>query len=819
MYSYESSRENLIKLIEESKEMNLTDLNEANTRFKFIDRILMECLGWEHNNISCEDSYEGKYSDYTINLFRSLAVLEAKKTGNYFELPIGSKNLIQPIKSIYTDNENLKAAINQVKGYCQDRSIQIAIFSNGWQLVAFIASRSDSVPVLEGNALIIPSLEVFLDNFKEVWNCLSKTGFSEGYLYKKLVGKKEVELPQKLSSTIYNYPGIKNRNPFQVELQIISDLVLEDVIKEKEIEKEFLKKCYCKSGALSSYSLVSKEILRTRYDYLFKPTDRQATLEQVANKKGLSSEFVEIFTNSLSKRPILLVGDVGVGKSTFIDNLILVEAETIFRKSINFKIDLGSKAIISLNIKEAVIDEIRDQLYDIYNIDIEYDGFVRKCYSLDFKRFKQSVKVKTLYSSNPDIALIKEVEFLSAKIDNKPEHLKRSLEYICRSQRKQIIVFIDNCDQRSDKDQEQAFLIAQEFSANWPMIVFLSLRPETFHNAKKESGALSGYNTKAFTIPPPRIDDVITKRLQFAKRITSGQIKLSVLNNITSFSNLDTLIDVLLYSITKNKELLTFINNLSNDNIRKAIGIIKEFFGSGHVNTKKILSIHAEKGNYTIPLHEMLRAVIYGDNVYYIPQNSEIINVFDVRHNSINEHFILLILIALLDDYSKNNRNHGFISIRDISSYFQGLGYNVEQIDSVLNFAYSNKLFETSQRGNILDEHDFNLQIRSTNLGLYHLRFLAKSFVYIDAIVLDTPLFKSEEKKNIHDVMDIDERLSRAEIFRQYLDKQWYHSKISSEYFDWELYSGELKENIIKISEKRYKHLSESTKHGVVSST
>jgi len=804
MNSYEQCREKLKELKSEFDSIDRTSLNEANTRFKFINKLLAECLDWGTNDISCEDSYQGKYTDYILNLFRSVAVVEAKKAGNYFELPVGKQSLFQPIKSVYRDNVNIKEAIDQVKGYCQERSIQIAIISNGWQLIAFIASRNDSVPPLEGNALVIPSLDIFLKEFKEAWNCLSKIGFEEEYLLKKLAGNTELELPQKLSSTIYQYPGIKNRNPFQTELEIISDLILEDVIKEKDLEAEFLNSCYCKSGALSNYSLVSKAILSTRYNYLFEIGDRKYTLQQVASKKGLSGELVELFANSLSKRPVLLVGDVGVGKSTFIDYLRLVEAHKVFEKAVSFKIDLGSRAIISLDIRKAVIGVIKEQLSELYKIDIEEDNFVRHCYHIDLEKFKKSVKVKRLYETDSEKAVEKEIDFLTNKVENEVEHLKKALEYICKHQKKQIIVFIDNCDQRSDTDQETAFLISQEFASDWPMIVFLSIRPETFHRTKKESGALSGYHTKAFTIPPPRIDEVIKKRLEFAQRITSGDIALSKLKNKTSFSKLHTLIDVLLESLDKNKNLLTFLNNVSNENIRKAIELIKKFFGSGHVDMEKILRIYEQQGNYIVPIHELLRSVIFSDNIHYSPTNSEIINVFEVRHHNPNEHFILLVLIALLDDYSKNNRNHGFISIKETYSYFQGAGFTPTQIDSILNYAYAKKMFETSQKGDLLESQNFDLQIRATNFAIYHLRFLLNSFTYIDAIIVDTPIFDDSFRGRILNVMNIEERLDRAVIFRDYLDKQWIASKLNSNHFNWEMYSNELYADIERIK-KRFK--------------
>ncbi len=799
MIKYEDCRSNLDKLKAEFDGLNRLALNEANTRFKLIDGLLIDCLNWEKTDISCEDSYEGKYTDYVLSLFRSVAVVEAKKSGNFFELPIGEKKIFQPLKSVYKDNQNIKEAINQVMGYCHRRSIQIGILCNGWQIIAFIANRNDSIPPLEGKALVVPSLDIFVSEFKTIWNCLSKNGLENEHLLKILLGKSEIELPSKLSSTIYQYPGIKNRNPFQIDLEIISDLVLEDVIKEKDIEKEFLMSCYCKSGALSNYSLVSKEILSTRYNYLFEEGDRKASLQQIATKKGLSGELVELFANSLSKRPVLLVGDVGVGKSTFIDYLRLVQAPKVFEKAISFKIDLGSRAIVALDMKRAIILLIKEQLYNSYNIDIEEDNFVRHCYFQNLQNFKSNIRVKRLYDSNPDKALEKEIDFLTEKVEDEVEHLKASLSYICKNQLKQIIIFIDNCDQRSDQDQESAFLIAQEFASDWPMIVFISIRPETYHRTKKETGALSGYHTKAFTIPPPRIDDVIKKRLEFAQRITSGEVALSRLRTNTSFSKLHILIDAFLYSMEVNPHLLTFLNNVSNENIRKAIELVKKFFGSGHVDMEKIIDIFEKTGRYNIPLHELLRSVIYGDNIHFSPNSSEIVNVFDIRYPKPNDHFVILMLLGLLDDYSKNSRNHGFVTIEEVYSYMQGHGYTPSQIDSALNFSYARKLFETSQKGDQLDVQNSHLQIRVTNSGVYHLRFLIQSFTYVDSIIVDTPILSESFKGKLLNESKIEKRLERAIIFKNYLDEQWKLSNIISNYFSWEGYSTELNEHIYGI--------------------
>src|SRR5690606_11803472 len=217
---------------------------------------------------------------------------------------------------------------------------------------------------------------------------------------------------------------------------------------------------------------------------------------------------------------------------------------------------------------------------------------------------------------------------------------------------------------------------------------------------------------------------------------------------------------------------------------------------------EKIYNICISQGKYTVPIHELLRSVIFSDNIHYSSSTSEIVNLLDVRYHNPNEHFILSVLVALLDDYSKNSRNDGFVTIKEVYSYMQGVGFDPRQIDSVLNFAYSKKLFETSQKGDKLLTQNNELNIRATNLAIYHLRFLLNSFTYIDAIVVDTPVFDPEFRDKIVNTMQISSRLERAEIFRNYLDEQWKISNLKTNHFTWPNLSKELEMDINNIKRR-----------------
>lgn len=131
--TYDNCFHNLEQLIIWNKNIE-KNRNEDTTRFHLIDTILTDCLDWDKSKIVTEPAYNGDYADYVLSLSRPMIILEAKREGNYFEIPIGKKDIEYSIRSLCKDNPEFKKAIEQVAGYCQQRGVEIAIVSNGWRL-------------------------------------------------------------------------------------------------------------------------------------------------------------------------------------------------------------------------------------------------------------------------------------------------------------------------------------------------------------------------------------------------------------------------------------------------------------------------------------------------------------------------------------------------------------------------------------------------------------------------------------------------------------------------------------------------------------
>ncbi len=799
MSNYEEARINLKRLAQFYKE-NEGNRNEATTRIQLIDCLFFECLGWSRQtDVEAEAAEVGEYADYIFHAPRHILIVEAKREGNYFELPAGENRIVYRIQSLCRDYPNLKSAIEQAMRYCQARGVPFGAVTNGHQVVAFVAVRTDGVSPLEGKALVFPTIDFMEAHFRELWDSLSKPGIQERKLQNKLLGDALPPIPPKLSASIYGYPGIKNRNVFQADLEIVSELVIEDVAKAVELEDQFLNECYCDSGALSQDSLVNRHILDARYSALFGTGSGGPVLSPAKTRNGVAPD---ILAKSISRRPILLIGDVGVGKSIFIRHLVRIDAREAFEKTINLYIDLGFGATLTRTIREYLLREIARQLDKNHGVDPDAANLIRGVYDLDLKKFSKGI-YGALQNTDPAKFREKELEFLDTKLRQRDEHLRSVLDHISKARKKQVVIFIDNCDQRNDDVQQEAFLVAQEIAASWPATIFVTLRPETFYRSSRE-GALTGYHPKAFSIAPPRVDLVIQKRLTFGLKITGGEIPLSSLPDHTraTFSNLDSVIRVFLHTLAKSSWLRECLDNISGGNVRLALDLVKEFFGSGHVDTQKIVTIHREQGSYDIPAHEFLRAVVFGDCEYYSPEKSPVVNLFDVSFGDPKEHFVLPILLSLLASALRSAIDDGFLGTSKVYEQMQRLGFVPDQIDAAVVRAHRSKLLETSTRRASRLDQETPHALRLTTVGAYHIQRLAELFSYLDAIVVDTPIFDPTVRSNIHDVRTITERIRRVRVFKAYLDRQWQVFEGTDTLFPWPTLSRHVGEELVSIEQR-----------------
>ena len=333
-----------------------------------------------------------------------------------------------------------------MQSYCSKRGVQYAVICNGHQLIAFLATRWDGVSPLEGNCLVCDGHLKIATEFSTIWQNLSPEGVGDKRLTRLLI-KGEIEgIPRKLSTHITNYHYYRYRNDSQTTLRTLAELLIEDVPNTQELEEQFYNECYCESGALSQYALLSKAILNARYTALSLQDQGHPTIRKIKKSRKESALDLNTINGAIANRPFVILGDVGVGKTSFLKNLIYKVAREEFGRAVYIYIDLGSQAALEEHLEDFVRKEFNQQLFDRYQIDLHSGNFVRNVYRKEIERFKTGI-YENIYNTNNALYEIKLVELLEEKLKDTGRHLTTSIRNLVRGQSRQVILILDNADQ------------------------------------------------------------------------------------------------------------------------------------------------------------------------------------------------------------------------------------------------------------------------------------------------------------------------------------------------------------------------------------
>lgn len=316
--------------------------NEAQNRFQFIDRLLLECLGWEHPFIEVEHSDEaGGKSDYILGT-PPKAVLEAKKQAVIFDILPGTKpTSVRKLRPLITGCKKLEAAVVQVVQYCALSAAQIAIVCNGPQLVVFQTKMPDASP-LDSECYVFNGFSDYVSCFPLLWKLLSPEGIAENVALKEISRHRNPHIPPKASTSLQEPQKYRYRSQFQGSLRTLADLLLDDVENNSAVKSEFYRECYVSLEANNQNLLLSKNIITQRYARTNEGGVTPASLS--ANlRKGKVDLTDGLQAGPMSAKPIVVIGDVGVGKTSFFENLFEKIERENSKLSIFIHINLGEK--------------------------------------------------------------------------------------------------------------------------------------------------------------------------------------------------------------------------------------------------------------------------------------------------------------------------------------------------------------------------------------------------------------------------------------------------------------------------------------------
>jgi AAA ATPase domain len=750
--------------------------NEATTRLHLIDRLLFDCLGWTQADTEVEDHQDGQFADYVLDKHSRRLVLEAKKEGVCFELPDGLSDNVS-LETLYALGGAVTAALQQVTEYAGRRGIPYAAICNGHQLAAFVGSRQDGIAPRKGRAMVFASPQQLVDRFDQLWEVLGPTGTAARRLTRKL-NVTVASAPPKLSEQIADYPGTVTPTERQIMLGTLGVLFKPEYERDNENEDRFLRECYCQPGAYSRLSMLNRGILRTRSAAAL-GHELRIGLEEARTQDGLSQALVEeVAITASGREPIVLLGPLGVGKTIFLRRLLRVDAHELAGDAVSLYVDLGRTAVFE-ELGPFIANAFREQLQDVYDVDIDSSSFLRGTYQREVAQFAKGIH-GALRESDPTEYTKREIARLEELSSHTESHLARSLTHLVTLRRQQVIIVLDNIDQRNQEDQEQTFVLAETMAKGWPCTVFVTLRPDTF-NASRLRGKLSAYQPRAFTIEPPRPERVVVQRLKFGLKYYEEQGALPQwFGWTTSSDDLQKYLDIMLRSFQRNERLQEALINLSGASARRALELARAFAESPHSEPEKTIERDRVDRPYVIPHYVFIQAVLLGDAAYYSPEKSRIPNLFDISTPDRREHFLLPILLGLLRRGVDQADPEGYVPIADVFAALQDLGFEPDQVEFAIRRALDGALVDA-----LPPDRDARA-IRLSAVGAYAHDRLALDFQYIDAVVIDLPVADSAVRERLAVVRAIRPRLERASAVLSYLDECWETAHLGDAgLFDW----------------------------------
>jgi hypothetical protein len=581
--------------------------NEAATRLRAIDTMLFDVLGWDRTRVDVERYCRAEgYADYAFMDSTGLSlVLEAKRADATFLLP-ANRFTEKPVGFALLAKECPAAdsALRQALGYAASLGARYIAITNGFQWLLTLTFVPNQ-PVSDRSVLVFESVAALENRFRLFFDSLSPDGVAENRSQDALLERRKAPPPSKLSTRVANYPAPANRNQIANELSAVLAAVWEEA-RHSEDGLQFLKECYVEPEANVGAMALASELIGQRLG-----TDERVLITNVDTPRA-----TEFLTSASAEKPIVVLGNVGTGKSTFLRFLRLVRAKDVLRKYIQIDINFVDRPDTADEVPAFVYGQVEEQLRSAYKIDVTDDGLIRAALNADLNRFKRSPEAKA-FVDDPDAYKREELTFIKQVRSDRQSFFQKVFAHVRGSRGFSIAIFLDNLDRRNPQIQEEAYLKASAIARDWSALVFVCLRPATFYQSKA-FGVLDSVAPKIITVVPPSTEPVLVKRLRYAAKYATGtpvpekqgRAPLSSAFAL-ELPQVARFLECLANSFRKRHELIDLFEAISNGNTREVLRYTYTFLTSLHLDTGEILRKLDADDRYLVPTHHALRALLF----------------------------------------------------------------------------------------------------------------------------------------------------------------------------------------------------------------
>jgi hypothetical protein len=772
--SIDPAYERFLKLKPEIEAALSVKPNESDTRLKVLDRFLFEILEWKHEAVFTEPPTPSGYIDYllTIGERRGAMVIEAKRSGLLH--PATKSDEVMYVALSGPVVKPLMPGIKQALTYAMENGVSVAVVTDGNTWLFFKASRTDGKPPLGGKGVLFPGLDAVTNNFTRLVELLNVGAIINRHHLAHLntaEGLVITDAEQQFYVLDPKDARMRLRDPLASDAALLFAQFFSRLSNEKD--REMLRDCFVETGESRRADFELEKIIQ-RVLNTITPLD-------TGQGSALQAELERAITSRRSET-VLLIGNKGAGKSTFIDRFFeQVLPLRLRQKCVVARIDLEDyhgdpKAIVSW-----ALQQLRARLEEgiCASNPPSYDELIG-IFFLEYQRWSVGFR-KHLYETN-------KIEFkdqfgrhMEERRERQPdEYVRLLLEWASRGHQRLPCLIFDNTDQFPADVQDMVYQMAHSFERAAPVFNVVPITDRTVWRLSK-AGALQSYSASSFYLPVPDAKEIISRRVDFLKskvqaEPSAAKTYFSKLGFQVEVNDLAILADAVGKVFVENDYVSGFIGRLGNFDIRRMLRIAERIFLSPELKIDDIIKSKFGGEDVTANLFRTHRALIKGEYDRFSEVENEFIsNLFQTNPKRPEPPllgcYILWLLRQKLNSVRRDQDNveerHWLAS--ELCQLFEGCGVTEELVVNSLNRLYDRRLIETldpnSKQVSVADK------VAIKDSGLAHFDLVLNATVYIEQMALVTGLAELSARDEIRKNFQNGDYHNVREAFLRYVLK------------------------------------------------
>ena len=484
--------------------------NESDTRLKVLDRFLFEVLERKQEAVFTEPPTASGYIDYllTIGERRGAMVIEAKRFGLLQPATKGDEVMHVALSGPVL--KPLLPGIRQAMAYATENGVAVAALTDGNTWLFFKASRTDRKPPIGGKGVLFPSLKAVTNNFAKFAELLNVGAIIDRHHLAHLNEAEGLVITDAEQQFYVLNPSdarMRLRDSLASDAALLFAQFFSRLSNEKD--REMLRDCFVETGESRKADFDLEKIIQRVLNNI--------TALETGQGGALQAELERAMTSRRSET-VLLIGNKGAGKSTFIDRFFeQVLPRRLREKCVVARVDLenyhgDSKAVVGWAILqlrshlEAAVCTSKPRSYD------ELMGI----FFSEYQRWSVGSR-KHLYESNKTEFKDQFGRHMEERREkHADEYVRLLLDWAVRGHQKLPCLIFDNTDQFPPEIQDLVYQMAHSYESAAPVFNVVPITDRTVWRLSK-AGALQSYSARSFYLPVPDAKEIIFRRVGFLK--------------------------------------------------------------------------------------------------------------------------------------------------------------------------------------------------------------------------------------------------------------------------------------------------------------